>query len=514
MSTSPAMTAAPHQTSTTRSTKEVPMSLNSAQTDRACGVLIASAAGDALGAGYEFTYPAADLVPVMKGGGLGGFAPGEWTDDTDQAVAIARVAARGIDLRSPEALDGIAAGFMEWFAGRPADIGIQTRSVLLAAVNTPTGAQMAEAARKVHHQKGRSSGNGSLMRTGPVALAYLDDPEGLVEAAMAISALTHYEDSAQEACALWCLMIRHAVLAGEFPRFADIEQWMPNADYWRGVLAEAEAQEPGTFTQNGWSVGALQAAWSAITHTPVPEGPEACGHLVDALGTAIRIGHDTDTVAAIAGALLGARWGMTAVPTQWRRMLHGWPGITVRELEAMAMMATRGGKTIKHGWPLTEWIDYAATQPIKPALVPHPHDSGVWLSDVTALDHLPADVDAVVSLCMTGTQQVPAGVEQVTVRLIDVPEADSNPNLDFVLLDTARTIAALRDEGKTVVLHCVAAHSRTPTVGIVYSMLRGVPLAMALPEVCGVLPDAHPNPGFRAALERIEGTGERGGSYA
>ena len=191
------------------------MKLTAAQLDRACGVLLGSAAEDALGAGYEFTFPAWDLLPVMKGGGLGGFAPGEWTDDTDQAVAIAMVAADGLDPRSAAALDRIAAGLLDWYAAGPADVGIQTRSVLMRAVKAPTGAAMVQAAREVHEQHGRSAGNGSLMRTGPVALAYLGDPAGLVEAAMSVSSLTHYQDHAQEACAVWCLMIRHAVLTGD-----------------------------------------------------------------------------------------------------------------------------------------------------------------------------------------------------------------------------------------------------------------------------------------------------------
>ena len=216
--------------------------LTPAQADRACGVLIASAAGDALGAGYEFARVAADLVPTMIGGGLGGFAPGEWTDDTSQAVAIARVAATGVDLRTPEALTQIAQGFADWYAGGPADVGIQTSAVLSRAGRNPTGAEMAEAARVVHERSGRSAGNGSLMRTGPVALAYLDDPEGLVEAAMAVSALTHHQDIAQEACAVWCLMIRHAVLHGELPTYDDIAPWVPNGDEWRELLLEAETE--------------------------------------------------------------------------------------------------------------------------------------------------------------------------------------------------------------------------------------------------------------------------------
>ncbi|MEJ7744533.1 MAG: ADP-ribosylglycohydrolase family protein [Nocardioidaceae bacterium] len=54
--------------------------------------------------------------------------------------------------------------------------------------------------------------------------------------------------------------------------------------------------------------------------------------LQDALHEAIRVGHDTDTVAAIAGGLLGARWDASAVPARWSRQVHGWPGLRARDL--------------------------------------------------------------------------------------------------------------------------------------------------------------------------------------
>lgn len=479
--------------------------MSAAQMDRACGVLLGGATGDALGAGYEFAQVAPDLVPDMIGGGLGGFAKGEWTDDTAQATVIAEVAASGIDLRSDEALDRIAQGFADWFATGPADVGIQTGAVLRKAGPSPTGVAMAAAAREVHQQSGRSAGNGSLMRTGPVALAYLDNPDGLVEAAMRISALTHFQDHAQEACAVWCLMIRHAVITGSFPIWEDIAPWAPAPEKWEVLLAEAASKPPSAFAQNGWAVGALQAAWSAITHTDVPHD-DACSHLVDSLTTAIRIGHDTDTVAAIAGALLGARWGMSAIPASWRRMLHGWPGIRGRELEWMAVLTVNGGRAAKYGWPAVDHIDYTHLQYGAPAIAIHPYDDGLWIAGATCLDELPS-VDAVVSLCLTGTAQVPSSVEHITFRLMDEADASYNPNLDYVLLDAARTVAALRDEGKRVLLHCVAAHSRTPTVAVAYAMLRGVELEEALTAVCRVLPAAHPNSGFRAALERIERKG-------
>lgn len=114
--------------------------LSVAQLDRAAGVLLGTAAGDALGAGYEFSYPAADAQIDLIGGGPFGFAPGEWTDDTSMTIAVARVSATGADLRESAALDAVAAGFGEWFAGGPRDVGNQTRAVL--AHNSTTAAQM------------------------------------------------------------------------------------------------------------------------------------------------------------------------------------------------------------------------------------------------------------------------------------------------------------------------------------------------------------------------------------
>nr|WP_236757615.1 ADP-ribosylglycohydrolase family protein [Aeromicrobium sp. PE09-221] len=73
------------------------------------------------------------------------------------------------------------------------------------------------------------------------------------------------------------------------------------------------------FAPNGYTMTALQAAWAAISSAP-GDGPV---HLTTALLTAVRSGHDTDTVATIAGGLVGARWGASAVPREWSRLLHG-----------------------------------------------------------------------------------------------------------------------------------------------------------------------------------------------
>jgi protein-tyrosine phosphatase len=136
--------------------------------------------------------------------------------------------------------------------------------------------------------------------------------------------------------------------------------------------------------------------------------------------------------------------------------------------------------------------------------VQHPHDDGVWLADVAALQGLPPGVDAVVSLCRVNDEDLPAGVEQIDIRLIDKAEPDANPNLDFVLTDTVRLIEQLRCEGRTVLLHCVACQSRTPTVAaLLGARMRGISIAEALADVREVLPSARPIPEFREAVQQL-----------
>jgi ADP-ribosylglycohydrolase len=310
------------------------VTLTSDQRDRAAGVLLGAACGDALGVPYEFAArPAEPSVPTMIGGGLGPYAPGEYSDDTQMHACVAQVAARGHGLRSELALDGVAVRFMRWYREGASDIGAQTRQVL-AAVDRTGGmsAAMRRAAENLHARTGRSAGNGSLMRTAVVALPYLLDPAAMIEAARLVSGLTHTDDLAGDACVLWCSGVRRAVLDGTYDGVREGLAFLPPSRRatWAAWLAEAEAASPHRFAPNGFVVPALQAAWSAVTHT---------SSLPDGLIAAVRAGDDTDTVAAIAGALLGARHGASAVPAEWREAVHGWPGLTGADLAALAVRA-------------------------------------------------------------------------------------------------------------------------------------------------------------------------------
>jgi ADP-ribosyl-[dinitrogen reductase] hydrolase len=307
--------------------------------------MLGAAAGDALGAGYEFGPPLPEFADIaMIGGGPFNWEPGEWTDDTSMAIPIVQVISTGLDLRSESALDTIVASWFSW-AGSAKDIGAQTSAVFNLAGLTarshartvPTAQEVVTAARRHHETFGRSGGNGSLMRTAPVALGYLHDEESLIEAATQISALTHHDPEAGEACALWCLAVRHAVLEGEL----DVRRGLANfasdrAAVWSTRLDEAERFPPSYFDRNGWVVQALQGAWSAIAGTRSLEGEEPAVRLTEALKNAVQGGRDTDTVAAIAGGLLGGMWGASAVPDGWRQILHGWPGLDASDLICLA----------------------------------------------------------------------------------------------------------------------------------------------------------------------------------
>ncbi|MEO9323221.1 ADP-ribosylglycohydrolase family protein [Nocardioides sp. C4-1] len=256
------------------------------------------------------------------------------------ATAISQVVATRVDLTDDDALDEVALGFLRWFDHGPPDIGLQTSAVLGAtrrrldtAGGRPAAVMTAEAtafAQTATH----SAGNGALMRTGPVALAHLDDRDRLALAARRVAALTHVDPLATESCVLWCEAIRVAVVDGRLDVRAGLDL-LDDARRppWQAWLDEAEAGPASRFNPNGFTVTALQAAVAAVAAT---DGLE------EALHAAVRVGNDTDTVAAITGALVGAQWGASAVPSSWREVVHGWPGHTGDDLVALAVRAVDG----------------------------------------------------------------------------------------------------------------------------------------------------------------------------
>lgn len=304
--------------------------------DRIAGTLLGQAYGDALGSPYEFRRPPA-RGKARFGWGTFGHAPAAWTDDTEQAVCVARA-------RSEPG--GVAANLLGWYRSGPQDIGSTTAAVLgrvpqrgtsapgtdMLAVSRAYAQRQAATPKPAGYDEGGS--NGSLMRTGPVCLPYLGDRQRVAQAARKVSDLTHADRYCGDAAVIWSLAVAEAVeLGGKFtaPLVVDGLEFVPASRhrFWAGVIAEA-LSGPQPSSQNGSAVGALRCALYAVSRA---------GGLEDGLQLACHLGGDTDTVAAIAGALLGARFGASAVPDALREQLHGWPGMKAGDLEALALSA-------------------------------------------------------------------------------------------------------------------------------------------------------------------------------
>lgn len=328
--------------------------------------LVCAAAGDALGAGVEFS-GALQRAQAEDREAIGrrffpyspfGFAPGELTDDTQMAFAAA-LAVRAVrpDPISPAGARSLAGRLAEalgaWVASRPPDVGGLTRHAL--SHRSPGGGFSAWGG-------GESAGNGSLMRaTAMLAAGYRG--EALRRAAAIDGALTHADPRCVAAC-VWYVAALDATLeappgdaAAAWRRALDtlegapVASWLAAAELagaellghfelrWPAAVAEVRDRvsaaldgvhvdcdrAPSSAWPTGFVLSSLQqAAWAAHT------GSDAA----DAVRLAVRHGgHDADTIGAIAGGLAGARFGAGALAAfpdgilEALRLGHRWPGL-------------------------------------------------------------------------------------------------------------------------------------------------------------------------------------------
>lgn len=307
--------------------------------DRAQGVLLASACGDALGVPFEGT--SSVILPQwvhMSGGGYGHYEPGQYSDDTEMAVCIADVLAHGGDPNTADGLDAVARNFLGWLDSDPADIGIQTRSVL-GRTKVGIGERVSDAMSRValshyHRRPQRSAGNGGIMRCGPIALAYLNDREACASAARRVTRLTHADPLCEQNAVLMCEIIRVGVTMGEFKPYAGLDLLDANdAAWWRTQIDTGLGRDPEALrSPKGYTVTCFQAAlscWNDVEFAPHRTLPEL-------LRSAVCTRGDTDTVAAVAGAMYGSVLGASALEDQWIDDIHGWPGLRADDLRDMA----------------------------------------------------------------------------------------------------------------------------------------------------------------------------------
>jgi ADP-ribosyl-[dinitrogen reductase] hydrolase len=275
--------------------------------------------GDAVGVPYEF-HPAA-AIPALRDIQMippAGFKrtydhvpAGTWSDDGAQALCLAAALVRHPRLD----LADFAGRLLDWYSngymavdGIVFDVGIQTATVLkrLARGTSPVRSGLTGE---------RNNGNGSLMRSLPLAMLHRGDDASLVGLAHAQSAVTHAHPCSQACCALYCLWARHEILGQASPwqtavaSLRAIYQEFPRHRHELDHVILADREPAGS----GYVVDSLCSARHACQAPTYREVIQA----------AIALGDDTDTTACIAGGIAGIRHGKAGIPAEWLAALRG-----------------------------------------------------------------------------------------------------------------------------------------------------------------------------------------------
>lgn len=278
------------------------MEITEIMLSRAKGVLAGQIAGDSLGSLAEFQ-PACEIrkaypkgVSHLVDGGVWGHAAGQPTDDSEMALMLARsIAEHGAFLK-----EEVAKRYRYWIGTNPDDYGHTTAQALIY------GSPVEE-----------SQANGALMRVSPIGIfAACRSTDEAEKYAMEDASITHPNRICLEASALFAETIAYAVRTGagpcesfEFLSFSS-EKFSEGI---REIVASSE-RLPVDFMKNmGWVRIALQNALYYLRNAISPE---------DAVIATVMSGGDTDTNAAICGALTGACWGIEAFPEQWIKSIR------------------------------------------------------------------------------------------------------------------------------------------------------------------------------------------------
>jgi ADP-ribosylglycohydrolase len=325
---------------------------------RAQGCLLGQLAGDSLGGLVEFRTAAlirlehpSGVRDLVSGGHWNNLA-GQPTDDSEMALMLARSLVREGRYDRGKVLTA----YLHWWRYAWDRGGNLSRALGPASAGATVEERLALVAEHANASESGQS-NGSLMRISPLGIFGASRPGEAARWAREDSRLTHPHPVCQDACAAFVAAIAHAVAhaggAEEAYRAALAEASGPGVRASvRSALEEARHGPPADYQkQMGFVLTALQNAFYQLLHAPdLEEG------VVD---TVMR-GGDTDTTAAIAGALLGAVHGREAVPARWQEALLAcrpspgsgtdhpmpqefWPADALELAEALLLAGRRDG---------------------------------------------------------------------------------------------------------------------------------------------------------------------------
>ncbi|MFP3554907.1 ADP-ribosylglycohydrolase family protein [Paraburkholderia sp. SIMBA_049] len=301
--------------------------LENHKSNAAIGGLVGLLVGDALGVGFEFKNPSqipprAEIEMTMPATFRRTYShvpSGTWSDDGAQALCLLA----SLIERGSFSLTDVADRLVRWlykgyFAvdGDVFDVGSQTASALDRLRDGAPPLESGGAAES-------DNGNGSLMRVLPLALWHTGPDRELARYAHLQSMPTHAHPRSLVACAFYCLIARGYLKKLSDPwsradqRLEEIYRDWSDTHEQKAFLAELD--ELRSFSKSseargtGYVVDTLWSARKALEEESFEEVTR----------TAIGLGHDTDTTAAVACGLAGIRFGLDGIPDRWLQQLRG-----------------------------------------------------------------------------------------------------------------------------------------------------------------------------------------------
>ena len=288
--------------------------------------LLGVAVGDALGVPFEFNSsdqmkknPAKEMI----GYGRYNVPAGTWSDDSSLTFCLAESLVKGYDLAD------IANNFVQWrdanfwtARGYVFDIGITTSGAISDLKNMLQKKEYEELTQLKYLGDEYDNGNGSLMRIMPL-LFYIKDMDiaQQFEIIRDVSALTHRHIRAAMCCLIYLRLAEHLWNGKDKVESYQLMQKEILA-FWKSIdfsanesklfirLIESDIRDlPITeLKSGGYVMESIEASiWCFLQRATYSE----------VVLTAINLGHDTDTTAAIAGGLAGLYYGATGIPEYW-----------------------------------------------------------------------------------------------------------------------------------------------------------------------------------------------------
>ena len=309
-------------------------------TSKIKAVMLGHAVADALGVPVEFmSRSELEQSPVTHMMGFGSYPvpAGAWSDDTSMSIAA-------LDMIADSVIDwdAIMMAFAAWYergkytpTGELFDIG----NICSRAIRRYLSKEIPATECGIDGET--ANGNGSLMRIPPFSLMAWcthqsqDEWEIMIDQA---SALTHAHGRSKLACRIYTMLLHKLLnvptkesigiaLQEAKCRYAD----HPESIHYARLFADDFAELPcDAIKSTGYVVDSIEAAvWCLLTTDSYDE----------CVLKAVNLGSDTDTVAAIAGGLAGALYGIDAIPQEWLN--------TLLRRDCIEEMCERAGKRWK-----------------------------------------------------------------------------------------------------------------------------------------------------------------------